>query len=31
MRFSFKFEGRVSYSDVVGTVSLLLTIIGFVF
>ncbi len=29
MRFSFKLEGRVSYADVIGTVALLLTIMGF--
>jgi hypothetical protein len=29
MRFSFKLEGRVSYGDVIGTIALLLTIIGF--
>jgi hypothetical protein len=28
MRFSFKMEGRVSYGDIVGTISLVLTIIG---
>ena len=28
MRFSFKIEGRVTYSDIVATISLVLTIIG---
>lgn len=31
MRFSFKMEGRVSYGDILGTIALLLTIIGFIF
>lgn len=29
MRFSIKLEGRVRYSDVIGTIALLLTILGF--
>jgi len=28
MRFSFKLEGRVKYGDVIGTIALLLTVIG---
>ena len=29
MRLSFKLEGRVRYADVIGTIALLLTILGF--
>jgi hypothetical protein len=29
MRFSFKMEGRVRYADIIGTIALLLTILGF--
>lgn len=29
MRFTIKIKGRVSYADIVGTISLLLTIIAF--
>lgn len=28
MRFSFKIEGRVSYGDIIGTIALVLTVIG---
>jgi hypothetical protein len=30
MRFWIKVEGRVRYADVIGTIALLLTILGFV-
>ena len=30
MRISFKWEGSVSYADVISTVSLILTIIAFI-
>lgn len=29
MRFLIKLEGRVRYADVIGTIALLLTILGF--
>ncbi len=29
MRFSFKMEGRVRHADIIGTIALLLTILGF--
>ena len=29
MRFLIKWEGRVRYADVIGTIALLLTILGF--
>lgn len=30
MRFTFKVKGRVSYADVIGTIALLLTLLGFI-